>query len=176
MERSLDEEYIAVMSDSHDSLENVERAVKIVLERGIRLVVHLGDVISPFTLAKIVSSGLRTIVVLGNNDGEKIGLRRIAERNGSEVHEPPHLLVVSGKKLLLLHGRGSPDETREFVEALAASGYYDAVLYGHTHIIDNRFVKDTLVLNPGELFGRLSGRASFAILNTRTLDTEIVVF
>lgn len=167
--------YIAVMSDSHDNLDNVDIAIKLIRERGINRVIHLGDVVSPFTLLRFVSAGLKVILVFGNNDGEKVGLKKIADRNGSEVQDPPYVLVIEGKKILMIHGKGSPEETREYVEALARSGSYDVILYGHTHVIDNRFLKDTLILNPGELFGKISGKASFAILNIRNLDTEIII-
>jgi len=170
-----EEDFVGVLSDSHDNLDNVDKAIEILRKRGIRTIFHLGDIVSPFTLLRIVSNGFRVIAILGNNDGERIGLVRIASRNNSEVHEPPHQLIIGGKKILMIHGKGSVDETREFAEAIALSGRYDAVLYGHTHVIDSRIVGDTLVLNPGELFGRLTGKASFAILNIRDLSVEIIV-
>ncbi|MEM1649854.1 MAG: metallophosphoesterase family protein, partial [Sulfolobales archaeon] len=104
-----------------------------------------------------------------------LGLRRIAERNGSEIYDPPHVLLLGGRKILLLHGVGPADESREYAEALASSGYYDVVLYGHTHVIDSRMIKSTLLLNPGELYGYLTGRSSIAILDLQKMDVEIVI-
>ncbi|MEZ0289670.1 MAG: metallophosphoesterase [Sulfolobales archaeon] len=165
---------IAVVSDSHDNLVNVDKAINLIKSRGVDTVIHLGDIIAPFTLARFIGAGLRVIAVFGNNDGEKIVLKKVAERGNSEINEPPHTIVLNGRKILMIHGKGSVEETREYVEALASSGYYDVILYGHTHAVDSRVVKNTLVLNPGEIYGFLSGRASFAFLDLDKLEVEIV--
>jgi putative phosphoesterase len=167
-------EFVGVLSDSHDNLDNVIKAMEILKKRDIKTILHLGDFVSPFTLLRFVSNGFRVIAVLGNNDGDKLGMMRIASLNNSEIHEPPHQLIIEGKKILMIHGKGSIEETREFAEALASSGKYDAVLYGHTHIIDSRIIRDTLLLNPGELYGKLTGKASLAILNIKDLSVEII--
>ena len=166
---------MGVVSDSHDNLDNVDKAINVLRERGVRIVFHLGDYVAPFTLLRFINAGLRVIGVFGNNDGERLGLARVASINGSEIHDPPHQVFIRGKKILLIHGVGPAERTRELVESLASSKRYDAILYGHTHFIDNRVVGDTLVLNPGELYGKLSGRASLAILNLRDLSTEIII-
>jgi len=60
------------------------------------------------------------------------------------------------------------------VEALAVSDRWDAVLYGHTHRIDLRRVGQTLVLNPGEVYGALTGRSTFAVLDLDRMEAEVV--
>jgi putative phosphoesterase len=84
------------------------------------------------------------------------------------------VVEAGGRRLLLLHGAGPAENTVAMVEALAASGRWDAVLYGHTHRVDNRRIGGVLVLNPGEACGCLTGRKTAAILDTDTLEAEIV--
>jgi putative phosphoesterase len=67
---------------------------------------------------------------------------------------------------LMLH---EPDE----VDALAQSGVYDVIFYGHTHQIDIR-KGETLVINPGEACGWTTGRETVGILDLDAMDVEIV--
>jgi predicted phosphodiesterase len=44
---------VAVMSDSHDNIWNLRKAVKIVRDRQAGLLVHCGDFIAPFMLKEL---------------------------------------------------------------------------------------------------------------------------
>jgi len=166
---------VGVISDTHDNLEAARRAAKMFSARGVSLVLHLGDIVAPFTLRALRDNGVeRLVAVYGNNCGEKLGLREVASKLGYEIHEWPHLLELEGRRVLMVHGVGPAEKTRMLVDSLAKSRDYDAVLYGHTHAVDNRVVGDTLVLNPGEACGCLTGKKTVAILDTRELRAEII--
>ncbi|MEM2187311.1 MAG: metallophosphoesterase family protein, partial [Thermofilaceae archaeon] len=60
------------------------------------------------------------------------------------------------------------------VTRLANTGSFDVVVYGHTHEIDVRMVGRTLVVNPGEACGYLTGRKTIAVLDTESRSVEIV--
>ena len=62
-----------------------------------------------------------------------------------------------------------PDE----VDALAASGAYDVIVYGHTHEIDLRD-GETRVVNPGECGGWTTGRSTVGFLDLTEMSVEIV--
>jgi putative phosphoesterase len=166
---------VGVISDTHDNLDAVKRAARIFLERRISLVLHLGDIVAPFTLRAFHEAGIeKLIAAYGNNCGERIGLRETAAGLGYEIHEWPHLVEIGGKKLLMIHGTGPSEKTKSMIEAFARSGLYDAVLYGHTHEVDNRVIGKTLVLNPGEACGCLTGKKTVAILDTESMKAEII--
>jgi len=166
---------IGVVSDTHDNLEAARQAARRLVREGATIVLHLGDVIAPFTLKPFREEGVeRLIAVYGNNCGEKLGLLRVARQLGYEIHEPPHLLEVDGKRILMLHGYGPAEKTLMIVEALAASNRFHAVLYGHTHRADNRFIGGTLLLNPGEACGYLTGKKTIALLDTEKMKAEII--
>jgi putative phosphoesterase len=51
------------------------------------------------------------------------------------------------------------------VDEIARSQKYDLVLYGHTHRYDVRQIGKTLVVNPGEATGRITGSPQVVILD-----------
>lgn len=169
---------IGVASDSHDNLVKVSKAVEFFKERGVELILHAGDYIAPFTLKKFSEAGSKLIGVFGNNDCEKPLLCNVAKSYGFELHGQPLELELDGRKIVLLHGCGNKKFTKIFVEAIANTGEYDLVIYGHIHEKDYRVLekngRKTIILNPGEIFGGLSGTSSIAIVDLKTLAVEII--
>ncbi|HIP85959.1 MAG TPA: metallophosphoesterase [Pyrodictium sp.] len=166
---------VGVISDTHDDLRAVDRAAKVFKEKGVDIVLHLGDIVAPFTLARFKKNSIeKLIAVFGNNCGERLGLKRVADEHGYTITEPPHVLEIAGRRILMLHGWGPTEHTRRLVESFAKSGNYNIVLYGHTHLVDVRRINGTLIVNPGEACGCLTGKKTIAILNTKTLDVEII--
>lgn len=162
-----------MISDTHDRLDRLRRALEKAKELGVGVLIHLGDYTSPFTLRELGRSGIRTVGILGNNDGDPLSLSSVARDSGVELRHWPAELELDGRRMLLVHGFGPRDVSVKFAEALAASGYWDCVLYGHTHQLDLRTIKGTLLLNPGEVFGDLTGRATFMTLRTEDLAVEV---
>jgi len=165
---------IGVMSDTHDCLDCIRRASKIFSEVNVSAVLHLGDIIAPFTLKLLIESvRVRLEAIFGNNDGEKLGLLRIAQVYGVGLGDQPRVVSFNGRRLLLVHGFGDPATTYDVVRALGESRRWDAVLYGHTHeaIID--YVKGVLVLNPGDCSGYLN-KPTVALLDLRTMKARLV--
>ena len=155
---------LGVMSDSHDNIPNVKRAVALFNEIGVDLVVHAGDFIAPFAVAPLADLNCRVVGVFGNNDGERVVVAQRFEAIG-EIH--PNLASVSlgGKNIAVMH-------YPELAIPIAKSGDYDIVVYGHTHEIDIQKGK-ALLLNPGETGGWTTGRATVAVVDLETLEATI---
>ena len=155
---------LGVMSDSHDNVPNVERAVALFNEIGVDLVVHAGDFIAPFAIAPLAELNCRVVGVFGNNDGERVGLAQRFEAIG-EVH--PNLASVSlgDRNIAVMH-------YPELAIPIAKSGDYDIVVYGHTHEIDIQ-KGELLLLNPGETGGWTTGKATVAVVDLETLEATI---
>ena len=138
---------IGIISDTHDNVEAVERAITTFEAEGVETVVHCGDFIAPLVVPYF--SGFTLHGVLGNNDGEIQGLydafNRLDQR--STLHGRFASLELDGIDIAVLHG-----ESKAEVEALADSGVFDLVCYGHYHVRDHRRAGDTVVLNPGAHF------------------------
>lgn len=161
-----------VISDTHDRLSTIRRFLSI-LEPGEGFLVHLGDVVSPFTLRALVDglpAGYKLKVVLGNNDGDVLLLSKVAR----EVVEQPDELELCGLRVLALHGFKTTEFTERVAESLACGGYYDIVMYGHTHRprLDRKC--GSYLLNPGTLSGYLSELPTYAVLDCQELSAYIV--
>ena len=162
-----------MVSDTHDNLANLVRFLRLVEALGEPVtLIHLGDVISPFTLRALTEGlprGSRITVVLGNNDGDPLLLRAIVE----DVAEQPVELEVCGLKAIAVHGFKSPALTERVVHGLACSGHYDVVLYGHTHRPVLATAHSRYVLNPGALSGYLTDRATYAVVDCSRRTIEV---
>ena len=156
---------VGLITDTHDNKAAVLRAVDVFVERKVELVLHGGDYIAPFNAGWMAPLPCPLIGVFGNNDGERFGLRAQFEKLGP-IHRAPHLVEHGGRRILMLH---EPDE----VDALAASGAYDVIFYGHTHEVDIR-PGATFVINPGEAGGWVTGRSTVGILDLSGPSVEIV--
>ena len=166
---------VGIVSDSHDNRRNVRVAARLLRSLGVEYLIHLGDVVAPFTLRDLLE-GVKPrgfTLIYGNNDGEKVGLGLEASKAGGKALDQPVVLELGGRRILALHGFGTPELTREVVEGLAESGRWDAVLYGHTHEADLRYVRGVLILNPGDLSGQL-GKPSIALLDTAIMRARLI--
>jgi len=161
---------IGTVSDSHDNLPLIEKAVQTLNEQPVELVLHAGDYVAPFTLSKFKQLTCPLVGVLGNNDGDhELLKKRFNETENCTVHDRFAAITVEGYRIALLHG----DET-ELLCTLIDSGYFNAVIYGHSH---NRSIEHrgkTLAVNPGELCGYLTGKPSIAILDTVKNEAKIL--
>ncbi|MBM3284459.1 MAG: metallophosphoesterase [Candidatus Aminicenantes bacterium] len=157
---------IGVMSDSHDNVTMIRKAVALFKDAGCDLVLHAGDIIAPFAARELEALGCPIKAVFGNCDGEKPGLEKTLEGYG-EIKEAPFIFVHSGRKFLLVHYHFS-------VGKYAASGNYDVIIFGHTHKPELKRGGKTLALNPGEAGGWLTGKCTVALLDTEKLEAEIL--
>ncbi|MCS7105164.1 MAG: metallophosphoesterase [Thermofilaceae archaeon] len=165
---------IGLVSDSHDNLEAVDKALIELEKRGIKLIIHAGDIIAPFTLRRILKRGFELRGVFGNNDGELLLLTRVAREASATLSPQPLITEIEGLRILVMHGTSDLSETKFFATKVAESGAFDVVVYGHTHEVDVRSVNRVLIINPGELCGYLTGRRTFAILDTEKRELEII--
>ncbi|MEM0484050.1 MAG: metallophosphoesterase [Pyrobaculum sp.] len=163
---------LVAVSDSHDNIAAIKKLGDAVRSRGVSLVIHAGDWVSPFTarfLREAVGEGVRVVGVWGNNEGERPYFLEVAKKFNVEIAGDAAELEVAGRKIAVYHGT-SP----VLLKALAESGLYDIVIYGHTHqaVIEKR--GRTLVVNPGELCGCLTGRSSYALINVEKLEVDLI--
>ena len=142
---------IGVISDTHVTTvdEIPARILRALAE--VDLIVHAGD----FT-QKAVLDGLRTLgevkAVAGNMDSGVL----------KEILPRKELFVVGGKKVGLVHGSGGPWGIAGRVRKLFSD--VDLIIYGHSHVAFNQYVKGSLLFNPGR------ARDSFGLL---TIDDGV---
>lgn len=153
---------IGIISDTHDNVEAVERAVERFEAEGIEVVLHCGDFIAPLIVP--LFGGFELHGVLGNNDGEVEGLLSAfdALERDSQLHGRFASLELDNCKIAMLHG-----ESMAEVRSIAASGHFDVVCYGHHHARKLEDVGDTMLVNPGAHFPQTpADHRTLAILET----------
>ncbi len=159
---------IGVISDSHDNLPNIRKAVQVFSRNGVEALIHGGDFCSPFTLAEfkpLADKGVKMNAVFGNNDGDRVLLARRGE-GFCTFTDGSLILTLGGKKIVVLH---YPD----LGEDLFRLGAYDLVIYGHNHKVRVEGGEKKL-LNPGTSSGYLADKATVAIVDTNGMTVEIV--
>ncbi len=159
---------IGIISDSHDNMDAIRKAVKFFNNNEVKAVLHAGDLISPFTAKAFKELNSKLYFVFGNNDGDKLMLTKRFEEIGAVSCGDFGDLTIGSLHIALLHGK---DEA--IVKAIASSGNYDLVIRGHTHDPSVKNVGGTLVINPGECAGVLTGRSTVATLEIPNLNVEI---
>jgi len=159
---------VGIISDTHDNMKAVEKAIEVFKKEGVDTIIHCGDMVAPFILKKF--AGFKLYYVFGNNDGEKRLLIENCKKNGFTYEEQPLFLELGGKKLAVFHGFGNIEKTKKIIEIFAKSGEFDIIIYGHTHKIDIREVGKTKIINPGECAGVLTGVSTVGILDLDTLE------
>ncbi|MBN1164369.1 MAG: YfcE family phosphodiesterase [Candidatus Krumholzibacteriota bacterium] len=138
---------IVVMSDSHDHLENVENAISQAGTLGTDVLLHCGDLCSPFVIDRLAGFPGQVHIVFGNNDGDRYTIARIAGKYSHlSIHGEFGVLDTEDGDIAFTHQPG-------FARGLASTGTYTAVFYGHTHIRKSERIKHTWLVNPGELMG-----------------------
>ncbi len=147
-------------------MDRIADAVRLFNEQEVAVVLHAGDIISPITAKEFAHLQAPLTGVFGNNDGDRLYLIERYREIGT-LHSKRWEGTLDGRRFLLIH---EPD----MLAALAASGHYDVIVYGHTHRRENARRGPTLVVNPGEGGGWITGQASVAILETDTLSAEIL--
>lgn len=164
---------IGVISDTHDQIGNIKRAVSILNHAEVELVVHCGDWVSPFTVNFLKKLKCPIKGVFGNNDGDKFR-HLLLDDNSIQVHyEDRFLFLQAGdRNIAVWHG-----DYREITDALIDCRRYDAVFHGHTHRRENLMIGSTLSLNPGSFLNETSEQvkgASFAIYDSVSHTAEII--
>jgi len=157
---------IGIISDSHENMPKIRKAVKVFNREKVEVVLHAGDIISPITSKEFSSLESKFIGVFGNNDGDRLFLRQ-RFRNIGKIHVDKYEGKLGGKRFLLIH---QPD----MLDALASSGAYDVIVYGHTHRGEISKKGNTLVINPGEAGGWITGKSTIVLLDTETMKTKLV--
>ena len=159
---------LGIIADSHDNLPKIDAAVAKLNDSRVDLVLHAGDYCAPFAALRFRGLSSKLIGVFGNNDAEKDLLKAKFESLGHEVKGRFLSLEIDELRIGLLHG-----DEENLLEDLARSQSYDLIISGHTHSISKLQRARTTCLNPGEICGYLSGRATIATFETSTRKIEI---
>lgn len=160
---------IAIISDTHDNVPNLEKALVWMKKNKIEQIIHCGDLCAPSILKEVLApkfSG-RIHMVFGNVEDRDLLPEVAAKFNNVKHYGDVGTMTLGGKKFAFVH---YPDKAKK----LARTGKYDLVFYGHTHIAWEEKVGKTRLVNPGTLAG-LFAKATFAVYDTNTDKLELKI-
>ncbi len=159
---------IAIISDTHDNLFTLNKALAYINERQCEVLLHAGDMSRVDTLEHIAQKFHGPIhVVEGNSD--------INPESFHDLTEVYPLLTFHGITAslelddLLIGITHKPHDAKQ----LATSGSYDLVIHGHDHKPWQSFVGTTEILNPGNIQDT-GYPATFALYDTATRKAQLI--
>lgn len=165
---------IAIISDTHDNVVTLEKALAWIKKQGIKEIIHCGDLCAPSILTKVLGPKFqgRIHIVHGNVGDPELLEEKAKNFPHVTIHGQVGEIKLDSKKITFTH---FPDKGRE----LAETGKYDLVFYGHTH----KPWEETLrlaqgklcrLVNPGTLAGMFY-KATFAVYDTKTDQLELKI-
>lgn len=147
------------------------RAVRLLAERGVDMLIHLGDIgtegvldtlVHPPAGRRDVANAIPVHLVFGNVDWDITELTRCATSLGLGVHHPMGRLIVDGGVLAFTHG-----DNHQLLDAAIRDGV-KYLCHGHTHQAVDQRTGTTRIINPGAL--HRAAKYTVAILNTAVDD------
>jgi len=166
---------ILITADTHDRWDHLEQAIAYGNQAGCSVMLFAGDLVAPGQGVPMLEKFNGPVhVVLGNNDGELVGLTRRIDKSGSVT-----LHYVSGESVMTETFDGLRfymNHFPGFTRNAALSGQYDVCVHGHNHTYSEETLENgTLILNPGELKGLKPDLATVMIFDTETKSVEKIV-
>jgi len=169
---------IAIISDTHDNVPNLEKALAWMNKNNVEQIIHCGDLCAPSLLKEVLALKFKGKIhmVFGNVEDRELtkelaedleNVEHYGDQGEMEVDDNPPSPDGFGEtsKIAFTH---FPWEAKK----LAESGKYDYVFYGHNHKPWDEMVGKTRMLNPGTLAG-LFQKATFAIWDTESGEFEL---
>jgi len=148
---------IGAISDTHNDIQSIKKAVEFFNLRNADLVLHCGDIFSAEAAKEFSKLNCGFKAVFGNNDFDRADLDNAVSDFGM-ICEPPFEFKISNKLFIMLHNPFN-------LGVLANSQKYDYILYGHLHRASIEKCGKTFVVNPGEACGRRFGRKTAALID-----------
>lgn len=159
---------IGVLSDTHDNIGNMLKALRLFREEEISTVVHCGDMVNVTTAKQMFDFDV--IYVNGNMDDSAAAVNDTLwfMNPNSETPGATFSGEVGGVKIGVTHGH-LPGK----LDKLIRWGGHDFVFTGHTHRQRDEMIGKTRVINPGALGGARYGPRTVCIVD---LDSSEVRF
>ncbi len=163
---------IGILSDVHDQILNLKKGLEIFIEQEVEQLIFCGDFCSPFSAKELALFPGKIHAVYGNNDGDRHLISSIAASHqnftiyGEYGGDEKNLIVLDGVRIAITH-------YPFYAEALARTGWFDAVFNGHTHLYKKQKFSGTLLLNPGEVAG-IFNEPTIAVYNTSNRSSEMI--
>ncbi|WP_173918083.1 metallophosphoesterase [Halobacillus sp. Marseille-Q1614] len=130
---------LVILADTHMPKKAKQLPEKLVQElQKADLIIHAGDWQTPEVYEQFQEYG-EVVGVYGNIDGPDI----------QELLPRRQILELNGYRIGLVHGHGEKKTTEKRVVEEFEGEELDIIIFGHSHLPLLRYVKKTMLFNPG---------------------------
>ncbi len=134
---------IAVISDTHSRHSSIHQALALMLDRGVEMILHCGDIQDGNTVRLFPPY---THFVYGNCDYDREDIQLAVQETGATLHGAWGVVQVAQFKLAMVHG-----DNHQLLSELENADAFDFLFHGHTHVAGEHRTGHTRVINPGAL-------------------------
>ncbi|MDD2354082.1 MAG: YfcE family phosphodiesterase [Patescibacteria group bacterium] len=161
---------IAIISDSHDNLDNLKICFSIIKKEKIKKIICCGDVCSLDTL-KFISTNFLGEIFLVTGNAETYQEKDLKKIKNITYQGLLGYIKINNLNIGFCH---KPTELKEL--QLKAKTKLDFIFYGHTHKPWLEKKLNTFLANPGNVAG-IFYQPTFALLNTinKKLELKLIV-
>lgn len=158
---------VAIFSDSHDNIPNLNKFFDWINKNGIKEVIFCGDLCASATLRDIIMPKYEEkLYMVFGNVADRENLSKLVLKYNNVIHFGDQgSIKIDGLRIGFVH---YPEKAR----IMAETKEYDFIFYGHTHKPWLESVGNCFMANPGTLAG-LFNKATFAVLDTNTSKLEL---
>jgi len=168
---------IWIISDVHENLKNLHKAIQVFNEKKIELLLHCWDWDMPFTLSMYKQFNCPIKWVLGNADTDiqrfYYQMQNFYSDLDLEITQTFLDLELDGKRVGIFHG-----DDENLNKLIIETQKFDVFCSGHTHRPKIEKIGKTLLINPGTLVDMKyidsDTPISVAIYDTETDIAEII--
>jgi len=158
---------ILVISDIHENFDNLVKIFQEIKDKNIQQIICLWDMINNGIAKVITSHNISVHLVWWNNDWEIVNITKTFLGTWNTVSDTVFDSVEFWwRKIFLTH-------YSSIAKSMAKSWDFDAVFYGHNHIIHEEIIDECYVLNPWEVWAHKTWISSYAVYDTDTNSAEI---
>jgi putative phosphoesterase len=157
---------IAIISDTHSRHATIAKTLQLLEPHDVAQVLHCGDIEDADVIDHF--RDLPVHFVFGNCDHDRKGIERAIEDCGLTLHGSFAHLELAERQIGFTHG-----DDKDLLSSMEASGHFDYIFYGHTHVAKEHRIGKTRVINPGAL--HRANPKTFVVLDLVSGEMESIV-
>ena len=161
---------LAVISDVHDNLVNLQKALDYIKKEKIDYLISTGDLQSLDAWQMLDDLKIPVWAVMGNADKDIIGEKKLRDTL-KNLHFSANIATVELENQKIIFGH-YPEIIKKII--LNYPNKYQLALAGHTHLPWEEKLGSTKLLNPGNI-ANIRCAPSFAIINLSTLKAKLIL-
>lgn len=158
---------IAIISDTHDNIPNLEKCLSFLKKEGIKTLIHCGDVTTGETLKKLREKFEGKIFLSFGNMEINETFSDIKDLKDIEIFEEFGKLEIDNLKIGFCH-------MLNLAHQKCQEENFDFIFHGHTHKPWLEKIKKCVIANPGNIAG-LFYKPTFAILETKDKKISLII-